>query len=202
MADDIVKRLRDAEWESVLYELAADEIERLRRINAILQKAEVTRALEAVDYEQNRDRLRAALERIANWQSGDVSALVIARDALTGDAKPETQCGCMASCAVDMGATLGYGFQCRKHGRSLPASDAHTIEESNARSAFEGHGYRCHMCGNAMDSLAANPGRWPAARIAPPNREGFTYWHCVDCVTRALYPQGAANQPSAGQVKP
>lgn len=64
MADDIVKRLRDAEWESVLYELAADEIERLR---AEVEQANRHKATAHDNLQRergDRDRLRAALDTL------------------------------------------------------------------------------------------------------------------------------------------
>jgi len=83
MADDIVKRLRDAEWESVLYELAADEIERLRaEVKRLddgwtdcvwhLQSAHKAMGVwkpALVAAEADRDRLREALASVVkHWR--------------------------------------------------------------------------------------------------------------------------------------
>lgn len=59
MADDIVKRLRDSEWEDVLHELAADEIERLRHSERQWMDA-------ANDLLATNDRLREALDSFAS----------------------------------------------------------------------------------------------------------------------------------------
>lgn len=107
MADDIVKRLRDAEWESVLYELAADEIERLRAevkrlddgwTDCVWHLQSAHKAMGVwkpvlVAAEADRDRLREALASVVkHWREfGPEHGFdeTLERAALAGGAEPK-----------------------------------------------------------------------------------------------------------------
>jgi hypothetical protein len=162
MADDIVKRLRDAEWESVLYELAADEIERLRSEVARL----TTRRDELIKEEMRTwfagkheaDRLRAALERIACFDTVDVSMWNtkamrdFARAALAGDAKPGME---------------GNERELEVMGGSVPASAPHRIPEAHDRAG----GFKIPPVGEPWNSEDWNAGYeqgFADGRAAPP----------------------------------
>lgn len=152
MADDIVKRLRDSEWEDVLHELAADEIERLRAENAELLSGVHDEYMDAVkaamaDRDRQREarhaaecnleaahatvvRMREALEWLRHWRTKDHESIDCCIEHALGQAETCSVCHPHGNAALAGGAEPKYasdieaGLREAGYGDAVPASVA------------------------------------------------------------------------------